>query len=203
MVVLMIILIAGAVVLCLALDYFYNRGQIGAVTYIAEKESFVLHLSSRIEELRTNFSHKLNFTELLYWESLNLVWDPNRKDFHSDPIEILNCGRGACGEFSILYVSICLANDIPARLVTPGYFIPNVADHAWAEVNPSKDGTTWRHVDPSDACKAIRDGKSLNGTIDNMLRYKDLHYKMVLAYQLTEDRQVIMIDRTSVYSPDG
>lgn len=152
--------------------------------------------------LSTMFPQKLNYTDLLYWESRRLNYTENRI-WHADPIEILNYGKGACGEFSILYISICLANDIPARLVITAYLIPNVVDHSWAEVNPLKDGKTWIHVEVTDACYSIKTTGSLNPlTINNTSYYKNQHYRMLFAYQLDADRNVTITDRTAVYSSD-
>jgi hypothetical protein len=182
----------------------FNSGQIYAVTRIADTENIVLNLSSSedMARLRDMFPQKLNYTGLLFWESERLNYTENRT-WHSDPIEILNHGKGACGEFSILYVAICLANDIPGRYVTTGYFIPNTVDHAWAEVNPSQDGKSWIHVEVTDACVSIQTMHELNpSTINNTMYYVYSHFKMVLAFQITEDRHVMIIDRTSVYSPN-
>jgi hypothetical protein len=182
----------------------FNSGQIYAVTRIADTENIVLNLSSSedIAKLRNMFPGRLNYTELLFWESERLNYNEDRV-WHADPIEILNYGKGACGEFSILYVAICLANDIPARYVTTGYFIANVVDHSWTEVNPSKDGKSWIHVEVTDACVSIQRTHELNfSTINNTMYYANSHYKMVLAFQITEDRHVMIIDRTSVYSPN-
>jgi hypothetical protein len=184
------------------LNYQYNKGQISVVEYIAYNESVVLNLSSNVimMNLAKTFPQKLNYTSLLYWESDRLNYTENRV-FHADPIEILNYGKGACGEFSILYVAICLANDVPARLVMTGYVVPNVVDHSWAEVNPSKDSKTWIHVEVTDACYSIQTTHILNpSTVNNTSYYKNQHYKMVLAYQVDADRQVIIVDRTVVYS---
>jgi len=90
-------------------------------------------------------------------------------------------------------------------MLAPGYFISNVVDHAWAEVNPSNDGKTWIHVEVSDSCKGIKNGRDVNDLIglkiNNFSCYHGRNYKMVLAFQVTEDRQVIIVDRTSAYSP--
>lgn len=61
---------------------------------------------------------------------------------HEDPLEILEYGKGRCGEFSILYVSLCLAHGYSARLVVAMY-----GDHAWAEVMLQGN---WTHIDPTE-----------------------------------------------------
>jgi hypothetical protein len=197
-----IVLVSSFIGMFYWLNYQYNKGQISVVEYIAYNESVALNLSSDevITNLTNMFPQKLNYTNLLYWESDRLNYTENRV-FHADPIEILNYGKGACGEFSILYVAICLANDVPARLVMTGYLIPNVVDHSWAEVNPSNDGRTWIHVEVTDACYSTKTTHILNpSTVNNTSYYKNQHYKMVLAYQVDADGQVTMVDRTAVYS---
>jgi hypothetical protein len=184
------------------LDHQYKEGLISTVEYMASNEDVVLTLSSKevIANLTTMFSQKLSYIDLLYWESARLNYTETRI-FHSNPIDILNYGKGACGEFTILYTAICLANDIPARYVTTGYLIPNVVDHSWSEVNPSKDGKTWIHVEVTDACYSIQTNHVLNpSTVNNTAYYKNRHYAMVLAYQLDANGNVTIIDRTAVYS---
>ena len=167
----------------------------------------MLNLSNRenISKLREQFfSDQLNYTDLLVWESSKLNFTSNRV-IHDDPFEIINSTKGACGEFTILYVAACLANNISARILIPAQLIPNVIDHAWAEVNPSNDGKTWIHVDPSDSCVNIQKGATVNdlfgSTIDNTSKYRDNDYKMVLAFQITQDGQIVIVDRTNAYSP--
>ena len=103
--------------------------------------------------LRDLFDRDYNYTELLAWEHERLVFVERRK-VHEDPFEILEYGKGRCGEFSILYVSLCLAHGYQARLVVDMF-----GDHAWAEV---KLQGNWTHVDPSsikinDPCMYERD----------------------------------------------
>jgi hypothetical protein len=89
-------------------------------------------------------------------------------------------------------------------MVTMGYFAPNVVDHAWVQVNPSHDGQTWIHVEVTDSCAGIAKGNTVdqlwNITINNNSYYNKYHYKMVLAYQLNEDAEVMITDVTSTFS---
>ena len=178
-----------------------NDGRTSVIEKILYAEGVLLNSSSGdiLTELRHNFPERLNHTELLTWESttLNYTQKPIEKRT-TNPIEILKRGLGKCGEFSIVYVSICLANDIPARLVTD-----LVIDHMWAEANPSKDGRTWVHVEPTDSCVRIqKEEKGIYdspATVNNPSLYKAKNFQMVLAFQVTEKRQVLIIDRTSFY----
>lgn len=80
-------------------------------------------------ELRALFDRDYNYTELIKWEKdhLNFTWD--KIDRHTNPLEILEYGKGRCGEFAILYVALCQAHGYQSRLVA------NIlGDHEWAEV---------------------------------------------------------------------
>ena len=212
-VVITILALTGVVLLSLTfalnMFYWYDQGQVTVIDKMSEKEIWMLNLSSdeNLTKLRAQFfPERLNYTELLVWESQRLNFTENRV-FHYDPLEIVDSTKGACGEFTILYVAACLANNISARILMPAQFIPNIIDHAWAEVNPSNDGKTWIQVDSSDSCVAVQKGTSVNDlmgiTINNTMKYSGSNYKMVLAFQVTQDRQIIIIDRTDIYSPAG
>ena len=177
----------------------YPIGRSDVLSKITHHIEVSLELSSSevLAELKNDFPEKLNFTQLLVWESTQLNYTLKRK-VHTNPIDIKNYGKGACGEFSILYVASCLANDIPARLVTDA-----VVDHAWAEVNPSNDNENWIHVEVTDSCVRIQRGEEIDETattIDNPSYYEKKDFQLVLAFQVTEDGEVLIIDRTSYYS---
>ena len=93
-------------------------------------------------DLRLMFDRDCNYTELLTWlhGKLNFSWEKIER--HQDPFEILEYGKGRCEEFSILYVSVCLAHGYRTRLVVDIF-----GDHMWAEI--SLFGK-WVHVDPSE-----------------------------------------------------
>jgi hypothetical protein len=91
-------------------------------------------------DLRALFDRDYNYTELIKWEKdhLNFTWD--KIDRHTNPLEILEYGKGRCGEFAILYVALCQAHGYQSRLIA------NIlGDHEWAEV---KLNDKWIHVDP-------------------------------------------------------
>jgi len=64
--------------------------------------------------------------------------------------QALKNGKGACGEFVLVFGAFCIAKNIPFRLVTVGYFVPSIVDHVWAQVNPSNDGKTCIQVEVTD-----------------------------------------------------
>ena len=130
-----------------------------------------------------------------------MEYTQNRK-VHTNPLELLENVKGACGEFSIVYVATCLANDIPARLLVTGYVINGVVNHTWAEVNPSKDGKTWIHVDPTDCVVGVQLGHSIDEMkcYNNPSMYSKKNYELVLAFEPTPDGQTIITDRTDFYT---
>jgi hypothetical protein len=148
-------------------------------------------------------NNQMNFTDGLIWESNLLEYNMNRPNYE-DVIQVLNNGKGACGEFVWVFAAFCIANDIPVRVVTVGYFSPNVVDHSWAQVNPSNDGKTWIHVEVTDTCVGLKNGKTINDlwnvTINNNACYRNSHYKMVLAYELNQNEEIVITDVTATFS---
>jgi transglutaminase-like putative cysteine protease len=95
-----------------------------------------------IAKLRTLLERKCTLVELLDWIHGKVSWSDNEMERHSDPLEILAYGRGRCGEFSILFTALCLANGYRARLIL------DMTDHVWTEVWEEAENR-WVHVDPS------------------------------------------------------
>lgn len=146
---------------------------------------------------------QMNFTDGLVWESQKLNYTENRPEYENVP-QVLRNGKGACGEFVWVFGAFCVAQNIPFRVVTVGYFVPNVVDHSWAQVNPSHDGKTWIHVEVTDSCIRLKEGITIdqlwNSTINNDTYYNKRNYKMVLAYQLNEGGEIVITDVTSTFS---
>lgn len=94
-------------------------------------------------ELRSKFDRRCGPGELLNWVHERVKFDNGKIDRHNDPREILDYGRGRCGEFSILFTSLCLAHGYRARLIL------DMSDHVWTEVWDSAR-ERWVHVDPSE-----------------------------------------------------
>ncbi len=96
-----------------------------------------------LSKLGAMFDRKYTLAELLEWMHDRLKFDKGNIERHNDPVEILAYGRGRCGEFSILFTSLCLAHFYRARLIL------DMSDHVWTEVwDQQKSG--WVHVDPSE-----------------------------------------------------
>lgn len=100
------------------------------------KSSLVLRLES-----------EYNFTGLFSWEHSKLSFSEDSAGWFEDPIEILNEGKGICVQFSIVYVSACLALGYQSRLVVAANTTDWSSIHVWAEVYVNG---SWIHVDPSD-----------------------------------------------------
>jgi hypothetical protein len=171
---------------------------------ITENQLRDLYSNSTQAELKAWLpSTQMNFTDGLIWESKLLNYTENRPQYQN-VTQVLTNGKGACGEFVWVYCAFCVAKNIPFRMVTVGYFVPNVVDHTWVQVNPSHDGQTWIHVEVTDSCYNITKGGTIdqlwNVTINNNSYYNNHHYKMVLAYQLNENAEVMVTDVTSTFS---
>jgi len=72
--------------------------------------------------MRNKINGTYNFIELLNWTNQNLNWSDESFPRYSRPQQILEQGKGRCGEFAIVYVAACLALEYEARLVTSRQF---------------------------------------------------------------------------------
>ena len=93
-------------------------------------------------ELKRILGQTYTLEEMLDWlhARLRFIKEPIAR--HNDPLAILRYGKGRCGEFSILYTALCLAEGYRARIVL------DMTDHVWTEVY-DKSRSKWIHVDPS------------------------------------------------------
>lgn len=99
--------------------------------------------SSLLSELRSLFDRRYTLPELLDWIHERVKFDKGKIVRHNGPREILAYGKGRCGEFSILFTSLCLAHGYRARLIL------DMSDHVWTEVWDGRR-KRWIHVDPSE-----------------------------------------------------
>jgi hypothetical protein len=198
-----ILILVGIVV-----GYYWGSsdGQTAVWDQIHATENWLrdLYSNSTQTELKALLpSTQMNFSDGLVWESQRLNYTENRPQYQN-VIQVLRNGKGACGEFVWVFCAFCVAKNIPFRMVTVGYFVPNVVDHTWAQVNPSHDGQTWIHVEVTDSCVNMAKGSTVdqlwNSTINNNSLYNNNHYRMVLAYQLNGDAEVVITDVTSTFS---
>ena len=188
------------------LNALFTEGQMATWKMISniEKSLRDVYSDSTQTELKAWLSDsQMNFTDGLIWESKLLTFDFNRPKYENVP-QVLKNGKGACGEFTWVYAAFCAANDIPFRFIGVGYFIPSVVDHNWIQVNPSHDGETWIHIDVSDTCVGIQNGNTIDGlwnhTFNNNSKYIKKDYKMVLAYEMNKNGEIVITDVTATFS---
>ena len=89
-----------------------------------------------------------NQTDLFTWEKTKLTFAQDPTGFFEDSMQILNRGKGICVQWSIVYVSACLALGYQSRLVVAVDASGWSFIHVWAE---DYYNGTWVHVDPSDS----------------------------------------------------
>ncbi len=137
-----------------------------------------------------------NYTELLTWEQRHIIYIPTYDSILSDrrnmPVEILDrigdgttrmganqWVMGRCGEFSLLYTGLCLANGIEVRLVVDESKMYNASktggagDHMWNEVLVSGE---WIHIDPTE-----------NRVNDSKMYVRDWNKDVNLVYAIQND----------------
>ena len=88
-----------------------------------------------------------NQTQLFSWEGSKMTFASDPTGFYEDPFQILDRGEGICVQWSIVYVSACLALGFQSRLVVAVDTQSWSYIHVWAEDYYSGK---WVHVDPSD-----------------------------------------------------
>jgi transglutaminase-like putative cysteine protease len=89
-----------------------------------------------------------NQTSLFAWEHSRLTFVQDPAGIFEDPTQILSNGKGICLQWSIVYVSACLALGCESRLVVAVDASSWTFIHTWAE---DYYKGTWVHVDPSDS----------------------------------------------------
>lgn len=90
---------------------------------------------------------KYNQTDLFAWEKSQMTFAQDPTGWYEDPFQILNSGDGICTQWSIVYVSACLALGYQSRLVVAVNTTTWTFIHTWAE---DYYNGAWVHVDPSD-----------------------------------------------------
>ena len=88
-----------------------------------------------------------NQTDIFTWQQTKMVFAQDATGWYEDPMQILNSGDGICVQWSIVYVSACLALGYQSRLVVAADASNWNFIHVWAE---DYYNGTWVHVDPSD-----------------------------------------------------
>ncbi len=106
-----------------------------------------LNSSKTRSQMALQLNPSYNQTDLFAWQQSKMTFVQDPTGFYEDPFQILDTGKGICVQWSIVYVSACLALGYQSRLVvavdtTSWNFI-----HVWAE---DYYNGKWVHVDPSD-----------------------------------------------------
>lgn len=150
--------------------------------YIAELVGFTKSaLKDSIESL--------DWEQLLEWEHRHLKYTKGRlpKPRAELPIDIIHQAMGRCGEFSLLYNGLLLANGYRTRIVLDCSALRDkskkaAGDHVWVEILLDD---SWVHVDPTE--------KRVN---QPLMYAKDWCKDVNLVYALTGNE---VIDVTSSY----
>ncbi len=106
-----------------------------------------LNSSETKAKMASQLDPSCNQTDLFAWEQSKLTFTQDPAGWFEDPTQILNSGKGICVQFSIVYVSACLALGYQSRLVVAADTTKWNYIHVWAE---DYFNGTWVHVDPSD-----------------------------------------------------
>jgi hypothetical protein len=132
--------------------YFWFSGENGARAFQAFTDNYLgimknLNSNETKARMASELNGKYNFTDLFSWEHSKLTFGQDPAGWFEDPIEILREGKGICEQFSIVYVSACLALGYQSRLVVAANTSTWSFIHVWAE---DYFNGKWVHVDPSD-----------------------------------------------------
>jgi transglutaminase-like putative cysteine protease len=106
-----------------------------------------LNSSQTKAEMAPLLNQSYNQTDLFSWEQSKLTFANDPSGSFVDPIQILNSGDGICVQWSIVYVSACLALGYQSRLVVAVDTESWSYIHVWAE---DYYRGSWVPVDPSD-----------------------------------------------------
>jgi hypothetical protein len=106
-----------------------------------------LNSTSTKNTIKTQLNLNDNQTDLFSWQQTKMSFTNDLSGWKEDPTKILNSGKGICVQWSIVYVSACLALDHPSRLVAAVDTSTWNYIHTWAE---DYYNGKWVHVDPSD-----------------------------------------------------
>jgi Transglutaminase-like superfamily len=99
-------------------------------------------------EMASQLNPTANQTDLFTWEHSKLTFAQDTAGFFEEPMRILSSGKGICVQWSIVYISACLALNHSSRLVVATDTSTWSFIHTWAE---DYYNGSWVHVDPSDS----------------------------------------------------
>lgn len=126
-----------------------------------------------LNDLRAQLGGQYNYTQLLVWEHEHLVYSTNITDRQTNAVDMLDKGKGMCGEFAVVYVTLCWAEGYQARLVTAA-----LGDHQWTQV---KINGTWVSIDPS---LSLNDTRQIN---DPAMYQNDWHKNLMVTFAVGDN----------------
>jgi len=106
-----------------------------------------LNSSQTKAKMAAQLDPSYNQSDLFAWEGSKLTFANDPTGWFEDPFQILDNGKGICVQWSIVYVSACLALGYQSRLVVAVDTASWSFIHTWAE---DYYRGSWVHVDPSD-----------------------------------------------------
>ena len=106
-----------------------------------------LNSSQTRSQMALQLNPSYNQTDLFSWQQTKMTFLQDSAGFFEDPFQIIDSGKGICVQWSIVYVSACLALGYQSRLVVAADTASWSFIHVWAE---DYYNGTWVHVDPSD-----------------------------------------------------
>jgi transglutaminase-like putative cysteine protease len=98
-------------------------------------------------QMSTVLNPRYNQTDLFAWQRTKMNFTQDTTGWYENPTQILNSKDGICVQWTIVYISACLALGYQSRLVVAVNTATWSFIHTWAE---DYNNGAWIHVDPSD-----------------------------------------------------
>ncbi|MDR3327127.1 MAG: transglutaminase-like domain-containing protein [Prevotellaceae bacterium] len=122
--------------------------------FISEQPPHIVfseHLKNLSSQIIGNEPNQyLKAKKIFTWISQNIVWAAAREypTIENIPEYVLTCKHGDCGQVTLLFITLCRLNGIPARWLSGFMLHPNYENlHDWAEI--FIEGKGWLPVDVS------------------------------------------------------
>jgi len=100
------------------------------------------------KQMSAQLDPNYNQTDLFAWQKTKMTFAQDTTGWYENPLQILNSKDGICVQWSVVYVSACLALGYQCRFVVAVNSASWSFIHTWAE---DYHNGAWVHVDPSDA----------------------------------------------------
>jgi len=127
--------------------------EISSEEYIEKLQNYTKFGKKDLERLWMRlFGPQMHYAYAIQYLGEKVNYTTEFIERHEDPIEILEYGKGRCGEFAIAYTALLISNGWEARLVLDMSAGEGNGDHVWVEVWTIPDGEfefRWMHIDPT------------------------------------------------------